>query len=390
MLDNRRVEEFRFRLLEWFASVKRDLPWRRSPSPYQVWVSEVMLQQTRVEVVKGYYERWMRALPTLRHLAEADEAEVLELWQGLGYYSRARRLKRGAESVLASLGGQLPEAPEELLRIPGIGPYSAGAIASIAFGRSVPAVDGNVVRVLARWLGVRGDPTRGSGKKAIEGAAARLVSPSHPGDSNQALMELGATVCTPRAPICSACPLLRTCVAYSAGLTATLPETPARPLPVLVRLVTWVIRAGDRVLVVRREAGARWWEGLWVFPTVELGTTTGGALIGAHWATSIEASDRDSAEVARRLLALSPGSAPEEASGVQVGGPRRLSDLRGQVTRFKLSFEPYLVEVRGRKVALDRWGRARGGVWASQVELEQWALAAPFRKLAGRLQGTPD
>ncbi len=166
--------------------------------PYRVWISEVMLQQTRVEVVRDYFERWMRALPTLRSLAAADEDQVLGLWQGLGYYSRARRLREGANFVVREMGGVLPAEPERLLQVPGVGPYSAGAIASIAFDREAPLVDGNVVRVVTRVFGLAGDPARAPLKRTFGTFAADFVQGRRPGDFNQALMELGATVCTPR------------------------------------------------------------------------------------------------------------------------------------------------------------------------------------------------
>ena len=204
--------EIRRRLLSAYDVGKRDLPWRGEEDPYRIWVSEVMLQQTRVETVVPYYRAWMDRFPTVEALAEADEDEVLRAWQGFGYYSRARRLREGARVVRERFGGCLPRSSLELRDLPGVGEYTAGAVASIAFGEVVPAVDGNVKRVLARLFDV---PTPSPAE--LRALAADLVDPKRPGDFNQALMELGATVCTPRAPLCGECPLDSICLALERG-----------------------------------------------------------------------------------------------------------------------------------------------------------------------------
>ena len=233
---------FRNALLEHFDRTRRSLPWRSERTPYRVMVSEFMLQQTRVETVIPYYERWLRRFPGWGALAEAGEDEVLRAWAGLGYYRRARNLHSAARVVWEQFGGELPEDHEALRRLPGVGEYTAGAVASIVFGRAVPAVDGNVRRVLCRLFDLEA-PTAGR----LREEAAALVDPGRPGDFNEALMELGATVCTPGTPGCGVCPVREWCGARVAG---TVGQRPARRPRREVRRVGYVV-----VVVVERSAG---------------------------------------------------------------------------------------------------------------------------------------
>ena len=218
-------------LLQWYDRVKRDLPWRRSGDPYCIWLSEIMLQQTRVETVKGYYARFLERCPTVQALAQAPEETVLKLWEGLGYYSRARNLHKAAKAIVNEHGGVFPATYEEILKLPGIGPYTAGAIASIAFGQPVPAVDGNVIRVTSRLCGIRENVGVPSVRRKLEEEAAALVPKKRPGDFNQAMMDLGATVCVPGTPSCERCPLRTLCDAYAAGDAEDLPVLPRKSPP---------------------------------------------------------------------------------------------------------------------------------------------------------------
>jgi A/G-specific adenine glycosylase len=261
------LSEIRQRLLKWYARGRRDLPWRLDQDPYKVWVSEIMLQQTRAEVVAPYFERFIARFPTLGALAEAREAEVLSAWSGLGYYSRGRRLHATARAVVARHGGAFPALPAEVRALPGVGPYTAGAILSIAFGQREPAIDGNVRRVLARLAALEQDLSRRPGEEAVRGLAERLVPPQAPGDFNQALMELGATVCTPRSPRCPICPLRSLCRALALGRPADFPRELGR-----TKKEEWIHVAAlfrdpsGRVLLVQRPADARLLPGLWHLP----------------------------------------------------------------------------------------------------------------------------
>lgn len=254
-------------LLAWYDQHRRTLPWRGTSDPYAVWVSETMLQQTRVGTVLSYYPRFLDAFPDLAHLAAAEEDEVLKLWEGLGYYSRARNLHRGAQQVMAEYNGILPHEPERLLKIHGIGPYTAGAIASIAFGQAVPAVDGNVIRVVSRLRGIRENVGIPSVKRALAAAAAALVPADRPGDFNQAVMDLGSAICTPGTPDCDACPLRSCCDAYQNGDAEELPVLPRKNPPKEICWDLFIVIAGDRVLLRRRTEALL--NGLWIFPMAE-------------------------------------------------------------------------------------------------------------------------
>ncbi|MEK6985945.1 MAG: A/G-specific adenine glycosylase [Candidatus Thermoplasmatota archaeon] len=254
----------RRRLLAWYRRTRRDLPWRQTSDPYAILVSEVMLQQTRVEVATPYFLRWMERFPTLQALAAADEQEVMAAWAGLGYYQRARNLQALAKQVVAKHGGRLPDAFAKLLELPGIGPYTAGAVASIAFGKRVPCVDGNVVRVASRILALRG-PDSPALRRRIEAAAASWVPERAPGDWNQALMELGATVCLPRNPRCEECPVAAACAARAKGVQHAIPRPAARKAaaPETMRFAL-VQQAGTTLLVRNPERGLL--AGMWMLP----------------------------------------------------------------------------------------------------------------------------
>ena len=261
------MEQISSALLAWYDRCARDLPWRGFHDAYRTWVSEAMLQQTRVETVLSYYERFLSRFPDLASLAAAPEEDVLKAWEGLGYYSRARNLWKGAQQVVLEYGGILPHDPDKMRKISGIGPYTAGAIASIAYDIPVPAVDGNVIRVLSRIFGIRTDALEPNTRRRIESLAASLVPAERPGDYNQAVMDLGATVCVPGTPDCSRCPLSAFCDASRAGDAADLPILPkAKPQKVIPYTVL-LIRSGGRVLMRQRTETLL--NGLWCFPMLE-------------------------------------------------------------------------------------------------------------------------
>ena len=255
-------------LLRWFHSEKRALPWREEPTPYRVWVSEIMLQQTRVEAVKPYFERFVAALPDVRALARADEDTLMKLWEGLGYYSRARHLQSAARLICSDHGGKIPARFDDLLTLPGIGRYTAGAVASIAFGERRPAVDGNVLRVIMRLLACPADILKESTKRAVEEALiARL--PEDAGNFNQALMELGALICLPRgAARCPSCPLERLCLAKEANLQAELPQKTPPKRRRTEKLTIFLLAKNDKIALEKRPAQGLL-AGLWGFPAME-------------------------------------------------------------------------------------------------------------------------
>jgi A/G-specific adenine glycosylase len=259
-------QEVAKRLLTWFSCNARDLPWRRQRTPYRIWVSEVMLQQTQVDTVIPYYGRFLDQFPNVEALADAPLEEVLSVWEGLGYYARARRLHQAARQLVRSNAGQLPERFDQLEALPGVGPYTAGAIASIAFGETVPAVDGNARRVLCRLFGIRDDVTRSATKRKVRGLAADLLPEGQAGPFNEALIELGATVCTPRSPSCGCCPLRELCRAYAAGEQEALPvRRPRRSTPHYDVAAAVTVHGDGAVLVAQRNVEDML-GGLWEFP----------------------------------------------------------------------------------------------------------------------------
>jgi len=253
-------------LLDWYRTNKRDLPWRRTKDPYRTWVAEIMLQQTRVDTVIPRYERFLKRFPDVRALARARVDDVLKAWENFGYYCRARHLHEAARVVVKQFGGTIPEEMDDLRKLPGVGVYTAGAILSIAFGRRFAAVDGNVIRVIARLFAIE-DPVDGSkAKTRIGGIAERLVPASDPGHYNQALMDLGSGICTPRSPACPACPLAAACKARKKGIQESIPvKRKAAAVPHREAAVAVIRNDRDEILLVKRP-GRGLLGGLWSFP----------------------------------------------------------------------------------------------------------------------------
>lgn len=314
--------ELRSALLAHYDREARDLPWRQDRDPYRVLVSEIMLQQTRVDTVVGYYDRWLERFPTAEALADADENEVMKAWEGLGYYRRARNLHRAAQNVRERPDG-FPQTSGELRALPGVGEYTAGAVASIVFDEVTPAVDGNVRRVLAR-LYDEADP-----KPAwLRERAGALVAPKRPGDWNQAIMELGATVCTPRSPRCEACPLARWCGARHAGTTEYRPAAKKGKAVPRGRFVLTIAERGGRVLVQRRPSGGLL-GGLWAFPERSVDDA-----VGADDAVGVDV-EEVAAEIAVGL-------------DLEVAGPtRRLGPISHRFSHLDATYVPVVVPVAG-------------------------------------------
>ena len=254
-------------LLRWYDKSKREFAFRGTGDPYRIWLSEIMLQQTRTETVVPYFERFTKAFPTVEALAKAEEDEVLLLWQGLGYYSRARNLHAAAKKVWFELGGQFPKTPDGLLKLPGVGPYTAAAIASIAFDYPAPAMDGNLTRVFSRIHGVRDNVDTPSVKRHLEEIAKGEMPKARCGDFNQALMDLGATVCTPGTPDCHLCPVKKYCNAYREGDADMLPVKSVKKPPKEQDFALLLITQGDRILLTQRKENLL--KNLWVFPMLE-------------------------------------------------------------------------------------------------------------------------
>ena len=253
-------------ILGWYDQGHRDLPWRRTQDPYRIWISEIMLQQTRAETVVSYYERFLSRYPTVQHLADAPEEELLKAWEGLGYYSRARSLQKAAKEIVARYGGQLPADLDKLRALPGIGDYTAGAIASIAFGIPAAAVDGNVERVLCRWDAITDEVGTPAVRRQIAARAQALVPRDRPGAFANAMMEMGATMCTPKNPKCLLCPVREGCMGFAQGIAQELPRKAKKKAQRVENRAVLLVFCGERVLVVKRQE--KLLGGLFVFPDV--------------------------------------------------------------------------------------------------------------------------
>ncbi len=255
-------------LLPWYEKSARSLPWRETKEPYPVWLSEIMLQQTRVEAVKKYYERFLNALPTIEDLAKVEDEQLFKLWEGLGYYTRARNLKKAAIAITETFGGVFPKTYAEILSLPGVGEYTAGAIASICFGLPTPAVDGNVLRVVTRIAALSAPIHQSAVKKEICEALAACYPPGRCGDFTQSLMELGATVCMPNgAPNCRACPANAFCKAYLGGTQSSFPVRPEKAVRKKENRTVFVLQCGNKIAVNKR-VGKGLLAGMWEFPNV--------------------------------------------------------------------------------------------------------------------------
>ncbi|MFZ5969725.1 MAG: A/G-specific adenine glycosylase [Bacillota bacterium] len=266
--DQKRIENIQNNLIHWYKKNHRKLPWRETRDPYYIWISEVMLQQTRVETVIPYYENFIRKFPTIHALADAKEEEVLKAWEGLGYYKRARNLAVGARYIVTNFNGKMPAGLQEILKIPGIGAYTAGAVLSIAFSKVVPAVDGNVMRVFSRLFYVTGDIMEGKTRKEMEKIGYALVPSSHPSFFNQSLMELGALICTPTAPKCTACPVFDDCEARKEAIQDTLPIRKKKEKIPEIEMELAFVRIREKFLITKRPSEGLLAE-LWTLPSVE-------------------------------------------------------------------------------------------------------------------------
>ncbi len=339
----------------WFRRHQRDLPWRRDRNPYRIWVSEVMLQQTQVATVIPYFERFLQAFPTIAALAAADEQEVLRLWEGLGYYRRARDLHRTARMLVAEHAGRFPNDPAQLRGLPGLGRYTANAVLSQAFDRRLPILEANSQRVLSRLFGRADDPRQGPARAWLWQAAEELLPARGAGEFNQALMELGALVCTPTAPRCGYCPLAARCVARQKGLQEVIPARTPPPAATRVQEAAVVVRRGDRVLLAQRPAEGRW-AGLWEFPHGPLE----------------EGEAHDAA--ARRL-----GPA---LTGLQIEVGPEILTVRHGITRYQVTLVCFEAEHVAGAFQSPFYVR---GEWLHPADLAAYPVSSPQRRLAQAL-----
>jgi A/G-specific adenine glycosylase len=349
------MTDFSDRILKWYGRHKRRLPWRDHPDPYAVWVSEIMLQQTRVEAVMPYFERWMERFPSVLELAAASEQDVLALWEGLGYYSRARNLHKAAKVVAQEYGGELPREPSALRKLPGIGRYTAGAIASMAFGLDVPTLDGNLRRVLARVFDVGQPADSPSGEKLLWELAEAHLPKGRAGDYNQALMDLGAAVCLPRNPACLLCPVNAICRARALGLQDQRPVLRPRPEVPHYTVTAAVLRRDGKVLLAKRPSRGLL-GGMWEFP--------GG---------KVEAGESLEAALGREIR-------EELGTQARVGEP--FGVYRHAYTHFRITLHAFLCDLDG---GLPRPLQATELAWVPPADLGAYPMGKVDRLIARRL-----
>jgi len=347
---------FRRRLIAWFRRSARDLPWRRTRDPYAVWVSEIMLQQTQVVTVIGYFERFLAAFPTVAALAAAHEQQVLRLWEGLGYYRRARQLHAAAKIIVGEHSGLFPRDIQQIRALPGIGRYTAGAIASIAWDAREPILEANTVRVFSRLLAYRRDPARTEGQRLLWDFSTRLLPTKETGLFNQALMELGSEICHPRDPQCDRCPVGSLCPTKQQGLQAVIPPPKRKTAYEDRHEAAVIVRRGTRV-VLRRCAPHERWAGLWDFPRFPVTAHRGAPL--------------------REQMK----SAAAELTGLAIDPGRHVTTIEHGVTRFRITLDCYEAKHTGGR--LKRGDDVR---WVKIGDLESYPLSVTGRQLSRLLQ----
>ncbi len=355
MHDSKQLGKIRKSLLAWFDASKRDMPWRNTQDPYTIWVSEIMLQQTQVKTVIPYFERWIKAFPTVKKLAHAREEHVLKLWEGLGYYSRARNLHKAAQTVVRNFGGVVPDTFESISQLPGIGRYTAGAILSIAHDQRVPVLDGNVKRVVSRLFALRENGSNRKSEDRLWSAAEALLPRKRSGDFNQSLMELGATVCLPNNPSCLLCPVLKSCDAFAQGKVARFPPPKKRTPSKKIEVSAAVILKKGKVYIQKRPHGGLM-GGLWEFP--------GGKL---------EAGEDPEVGLLREI---------QEELGVQVTITEKMMTIKHAYTQFRVTLHAYLCRLpkgRIRATECEEWR------WVERDDLETFTFPAANAKIVRSL-----
>lgn len=355
-MDSAEYSGFRRKLVRWYAVNARDLPWRRTTDPYRIWISEIMLQQTTVAAVIPYFERFLNRFPAVSDLAAADENDVLRLWEGLGYYSRARNIHKAAKAIVDQHLGIFPTDVESLRSLPGIGRYTAGAIASFAFNQPAPIVEANTLRLYCRLLGYSEDPRSSDGQERLWSFAEAILPKVSPGRVNQALMELGATVCSPREPRCESCPISGHCASYLAGTQLEIPRPKERTVITDVTEVSVAVRHGSKYLLRRRSQNERW-AGLWDFIRFEI---------------DHELHERDRRQLMDGVL---------ERSGLSVELGPQIAELKHGVTRYRITLKCVTANrLNGRLKSDEQWK------WLKPAEFDDYPLSVTARQFAEKLK----
>ncbi len=353
MHDKQWKASVRRRLLKWFDKHQRDLPWRKNKTPYRIWVSEIMLQQTQVVSVVDYFKRFVKRFPSVSKLAAADEADVLKLWEGLGYYRRARQLHAAARKMVDDHGGKFPTDFDSVIALPGIGRYTAGAILSISKDERHPILEGNTIRLFARLMGMKSDPRTSQNQHKLWSFSESLLPRKRVGDFNQALMELGSEICTPRKPGCDACPLMNLCPTFTNSWQNEIPVAGKKMVYENVNEAVVLVRRADKFLIRRCATGERW-AGLWDFPRFRI------------------ESDRPTNELQSKI---------RKQFGLRCSIQPTNHQIKHAVTRFRIQLDCYLGHSGSKETA-----RVAAAEWKTLDEIDDLAMSVTGRKIARQLR----
>lgn len=368
MWEEDKILSFRQKLLTWYDANKRDLPWRRSKNPYHIWVSEIMLQQTRVDTVIPYYERFLDWFPTVESLANAPEERLLKVWEGLGYYSRVRNMQTAARQIMSDFQGEFPSTYEGISSLKGIGPYTAGAISSIAFNLPQPAVDGNVMRVLARLFEVNHDIGNPSNRKIFQAMMEVLIDPDRPGDFNQALMDLGSDIEAPVNPRPEESPVKEFSAAYQHGTMDRYPIKAPKKKPIPIYLKVLVVQNSQGQFLLEKNESEKLLAGFWHFPLIEVDEF------------SDQTQDLDLfSQVAESILQLGPS--PQESFEQDYDLEVDWQDLRFEEVKHVFSHRKWHIQIIAGRVAESQEYADREVLWLRPEEFSNYPLAKPQQKI---------
>ncbi|MCA9058691.1 MAG: A/G-specific adenine glycosylase [Planctomycetaceae bacterium] len=392
--DASRIRRLRSAVLRWYQMHGRVLPWRASSDPYRIWISEIMLQQTTVAAVVPYFDRFVASFPDVFSLAHAREADVLKLWEGLGYYSRARNIHRAAQLLVGDYAGEFPQDVAELQQLPGIGRYTAGAIASFAFGKAAPIVEANTLRLYSRLLGLTIDPRSTAGQTQLWDFAGQIVAPKQPASFNQAVMDLGATLCRTADPDCPRCPLKSCCDAFQQGQQDVIPALSSRTAMTDVCEASVAILKGGQVLLRQRSEKERW-AGMWDFARFEIPPSLADQLPAPSYAAAARAASQKRNGTARSLFdaADEVSAVPlppemivglEERTGLKLMNYEAVAEIRHVVTRYRIRLICLKTQSRGGRVRRDS-----GFEWKKLTDLQELPLSKTARQMADLLLASP-
>lgn len=368
------LSSFRRRLRNWFRKHGRKLPWRETSDPYRIWISEIMLQQTTVAAVVPYFDRFMEQYPNVRALAEAPEDQVLRMWEGLGYYSRARNIHKAARQIVSELDGEFPKTVEGLLKLPGIGRYTAGAITSFAYDKPAPIVEANTLRLYTRLLGMQDDPRSRTGQEILWEFAELFPTRKNPGILNQAVMELGSQICTPKEPKCESCPVIQNCQAFELNIQDQIPVPPKKPEITPVTDATVAIHKEGKYLLRRYQQGERW-AGLWDFPRYSLDGGWENVKPVSKQKDSLP--QKHTAKDCQRILEAELSN----ESQIRIRIDKKETDFKHSVTRYRIHLHCFIAEWEKGEIVRDseNWN------WVSAEDLDEYPLTTTGRKFAKRI-----